>query len=852
MVKPSGGHGIGSAPTVRITPGDPIPGQSPNRVKGPVYPVIPGYEIIGVLGQGGMGVVYKASQIGLDSRPVRIVALKMIQPGVQVTADDLDRFNAEIRVVARLNDENIVRIFAVGEQNGLPYFAMEYVEGGSLAGKVAGQPQPPDEAAGLLQVLARAMHKAHEAGIIHRDLKPANVLVTTDGIPKITDFGLAKQLDSDSLRTASEAIMGTPCYMSPEQAKGKTAAVREPTDIYALGAILYDLLTGRPPFKGSTTLDTLDLVRNEEPVPPSRLVPKLPRDLETICLKCLEKDPERRFYKTAQELAADLQRYLERRPILARPVSAPERLRRLALRNKKVASLSATVALLVLAWAVTSSLLAGWLQVARVEAVANERVAKKTADVTLDQMHKMASLIAVRIQTPRLMRVDDPAYAQVVQLRSDLIELIRNTVTLMSEEIEKAGATKFARAAACQLLGDVEAKLGQSTEALKLYEEGRKLVQLTVDEEPQNDLARANLGVCLMLMGDVERELKGDARRALDGYYRQANHLQREILNHPRNGNVPEADRKKNLSHVNNHMGQALLSLGDPAAAYRCFQESLAHRQAWAKSLANPRTQDDLRNFVSAHSYVVEAHLWLGIVASHLGNAKGVHDHFGQALGMAKSLIQEWPEDTSFKSDLAEVQGAYGDALLRLDKVEEAETNYLGSRDILKLVIDRNGGGIPDVPLLALALERLGNVCTRLGKDSEAGGRYQMAWNLRQTWLQLVPTSLPRQAADLLASALDGKHAEAAQGAAALRPKVGQSTELLLQVAHCYAVCAARDASKKAQYVQGAMESLRAATAQDYKDHVLLQTDPYLEAIRAEPAFQATLAEVKARPGGRS
>jgi serine/threonine protein kinase len=307
---------------------------------GAVWPVIPGYEILGVIDQGGMGIVYRARQIRLN----RLVAVKMILTGCRPRADQLARFRAEAEAIARLQHPHVVQIYDVGQVAGRPFFTMELVEGGSLAQRLAGRRVSPADAAHLVETLARVIDYAHGQGIVHRDLKPANILVSggvvsgeararsstpnhsplTTHQVKITDFGLAKRLDAQTRHTQSGAIVGTPGYMAPEQAGGKVEAIGPAADIYALGAILYELLTGRPPFQGETALDTLLQVRAAEPVPPRRLQPRLPRDLETICLKCLEKKPERR-YPSAVALADDLACFLQRRPIAARRSACWER-----------------------------------------------------------------------------------------------------------------------------------------------------------------------------------------------------------------------------------------------------------------------------------------------------------------------------------------------------------------------------------------------------------------------------------------------------------------------------------------------------------------------------------------------
>jgi hypothetical protein len=309
---------------------------------------LPGYEILGLLGRGGMGVVYHARQTRLK----RLVALKMILAGAHAGPKELERFRLEAEAIARLQHPNVVQIYDVSEHEGKPYFSLEFVDGGSLHNTLTGTPLPAREAARLVETLARAMQAAHQLGVIHRDLKPANVLLTKAGTPKITDFGLAKLLGQDSGQSHTGQIMGTPSYMAPEQAAGNVKIIGAAADIYALGAILYELLTGRPPFKAASVLDTLEQVRTQEPVPPSQLQPKTPRDLETICLKCLQKEPAKR-YDSAASLADDLQRFLNGEPIHARPVGQAERLWRWCKRQPALSAASAAAVLGVLLALVT-------------------------------------------------------------------------------------------------------------------------------------------------------------------------------------------------------------------------------------------------------------------------------------------------------------------------------------------------------------------------------------------------------------------------------------------------------------------------------------------------------------------
>ncbi len=308
---------------------------------------IPGYEVLDTLGRGGMGVVYRARQKKLG----RVVALKMILAGAHAGEADLARFRTEAEAIARLQHPNIVQVYEVGEQGGLPYFSLEFCPGGSLEKRLAGTPLPAREAAALVEALARAMAAAHQKGVIHRDLKPANVLLAEDGTPKITDFGLARKLEDAAHPTLSGAILGTPSYMAPEQAAGKSKGIGPAADIYALGAILYELLTGRPPFKAATALDTLLQVIEQEPAPVRQLNPQAPRDLDTICLKCLQKAPQQR-YASAAALADDLRRFREGELITARPPGLLRRADRWVRRHQGLAMIwtAGVAALVVLLW----------------------------------------------------------------------------------------------------------------------------------------------------------------------------------------------------------------------------------------------------------------------------------------------------------------------------------------------------------------------------------------------------------------------------------------------------------------------------------------------------------------------
>jgi len=406
-----------------------LPGDKDLILDGVASP--PGFTLIKELGRGGMGVVFLAKQKALG----RQVALKMILSGSYSSEQERLRFLGEAEAVASVSHQNIVQIFELGTHQDLPFFALEFCPCGSLAQKLGGNPLASAEAAQLVSTLARAMQTAHAKGIIHRDLKPANILLAEDGTPKITDFGLARRAESAQGLTQSGAIVGTPSYMAPEQAGSKKQGINPATDVYALGAILYECLTGRPPFRAATVMETIHQVIHDDPVPPSKLVPGLPKDLETICLKSLSKDPGKR-YPSALELAADLQRYLTGESILARPATQLENTIKLARRNPVATALTSAAILSGLTILGVIGLAYKKLESERNKAQALRDKAESRLDMAIAAVEKIVSRVSSEkwqrnpiLQEERRSVLDDAiaTYQKFLEEESDDPRLLRTT-----------------------------------------------------------------------------------------------------------------------------------------------------------------------------------------------------------------------------------------------------------------------------------------------------------------------------------------------------------------------------------------------------------------------------------------
>jgi tetratricopeptide (TPR) repeat protein/tRNA A-37 threonylcarbamoyl transferase component Bud32 len=629
-------------------------------------PAVPGYEVLGELGRGGMGVVYKVRQPRLN----RVAALKMILAGDHAGPEDAARFLGEAEAVARLHHPNIVQVFACGDHDGHPYFEMEYVPGGSLADRLDGTPWPPREAARLVETLARALDEVHRLGVVHRDLKPANVLLAADGTPKVADFGLAKWLDGESGLTRTDHVLGSPSYMAPEQAEGKAGAVGPAADVYSLGAVLYELLTGRPPFKAATALETLEQVKSAEPVAPRRLQPKLPRDLETVCLKCLRKEPSRR-YDSAADLAEDLRRFGAGEPVRARPVGVMERGWRWCRREPALTALAA--ALMAASVVGCLGVATQWLraeghlgvvlhQRALLEADVRREVAARLA---LEKAHAREQEARRRAQQRfqlGMKAVDGySALAREDELRTDprlegLRKRLLGTALGFYTELQKsleADPTAQARYQLSDAYGQVASlheEMGARREALAAHQRSLALRETLAAAEPANQRLQASLARSHVWTGRALREV-GRLDEAARSVGRGLAIEEVLVRDHPTN-----TQYKGELAWSLHNLGLTRGQMGRADEAVRLLERSAAIREDLARvEPANPRRQSDL----------AQCQTELGSAYDDVGRPDESLRWIGRAAATLDELVRAHPEDDRSRASLARCLATLGAHLRR-------------------------------------------------------------------------------------------------------------------------------------------------------------------------------------------
>ena len=513
------------------------------------------YEIKKELGRGGMGVVYEARQVSLN----RPVALKMIRAGVLANDAELRRFQNEAEAVAMLDHPGIVPIFEVGEHDGQRYFSMKKIDGVGLDRMLADFTADPAAAARLVATTASAIHHAHQRGILHRDLKPANVLVDAQGEPHLTDFGLAKRVAGGNELTTSGVILGTPAYMAPEQASGRRGAVTTQTDVYGLGAILYALIASRPPFNGATVLDTLDQVRERPPESPRKYNAQVPRDLMVICLKCLEKDPRRR-YASADALAEDLRRFLANEPIAARPVSTSMRAWMWCRRNPAIAgAIALAAASLVLSLASVAVLL---IQEAR----HREAISRYEAEISFDLAQKAVDDYLTNVSENTLLKEQDSV--DIRGLRRDLLKSALTFYEQFAAQRKNDPRLRVQLAKAYFRVGQITREIDSPTQAMSAFRAAQGISEPLVLADPMNPELSSNLAECFLAIGKLD-SWNGNFRAALTTLGRSRAILESLSQDYP-----TDPRYLSSLADCYSEIGIAHAKLGEP-------DQSLAiHRKA--------------------------------------------------------------------------------------------------------------------------------------------------------------------------------------------------------------------------------------------------------------------------------
>jgi tetratricopeptide (TPR) repeat protein/tRNA A-37 threonylcarbamoyl transferase component Bud32 len=587
------------------------------------------YELIHELGRGGMGVVYKARQLSLN----RMVALKLIKSDILAGEDERRRFQNEAETVALLDHPHIVPIYEVGSQDGRQYFTMKLINGPSLETKLVDLGADPKTSARLVKTVAEAVHHAHQRGILHRDLKPSNILLHDRSEPYVTDFGLAKRVAGGSEMTDSGAILGTPSYMAPEQAAGRRGSVTTTSDVHGLGAILYSLLTGRAPFQGESVMDILERVLERPPLPPSKINPGTPRDLEVICLKCLAKEPTRR-YESAQALADDLGRYIEGDPIVGRPVSAWERAWKWARRRP-----SRAAALAALSVALITLLAGGLYYNARLRhemkvTIQAERVAAANAKVANDQRN-----LALKVLNQLVYEVQEKL-APTPATRSVRQGLLAIAIAGLDEIGQSAvgAAPDLSQAVAHQKIGDIFRIIGRSDTAREHYERSRQLAS-SLETPARGETATAevlyhtHMGLGqLAIRAQQFGAAKSDLARAV---------FMAESIVATRPGH---AAARRDLIEAYHLLGRAYSFALEFPAAESWFRKMQEQAKRWI---------DEDPGSGQACDLLASSHRKLGDLRKLSANYAAARQEYQQAIDIAEKVLKRDPENLEYQMHLA-------------------------------------------------------------------------------------------------------------------------------------------------------------------------------------------------------
>lgn len=857
-------------------------GESSRTGADPVEPrEIADYQIQGTLGRGGMGVVYRARHRTLG----RTVALKMILNGDYAEPEALKRFVAEARAVAKLQHPGIMHVFDIGEHDGVPWFSLEFIDGRDLRQELRGQPREPRAAAELVAQLCDTMQYAHGQGVLHRDLKPSNVMLDTQGRPKIMDFGLARNVDPESsLKTREGTIMGTPSYMPPEQARGEVSSLSPRSDQYSLAAILYEMLTARPPFIAARPLDTILQVVRDEPVPPRRLQPGIPVDLETICLKGLQKEQAARYADCA-EMAADLRRFLNGEPIAARPISRPERAWRWCKRNPKVAVPSTLAAVFVLAtaiistwaWSTTSAqaaLLAEERDKVRLQrdeaqrerdearrqrTIANqqqaraeekEELARKQAELALRSIQFVVTEIDDKLAEQPGMSDTRLAIMEAVSRRWDEIDLqlsggIRGEAvpTLMALR-QKIGVTYL----------ELDRLREAQAEFEKLYRMGEERIAL----KGRNDATRTNLAKIALVWAETRSRLEGDPAATLELLERSAE-LVRETLRdpQPQEGSPARNDILELLGAAVQNLGVEYLRQGRLPEAAAAFQESLESNGAVLEAIRSApgfaEMDDDEKDTLTASRQISydKSAVGLAYLQFRLGQTEPAIALYERAIAARREILVRRPSMLPLRLELAGYLGNYGHSLLWLDRTEGAEPLLRESLQLHEEVFRADPEKADYKRMLSTALYRLATLRDLQGHADESLSLFERARQLREELH--TASSDERNATNLmLAEARVGNVERAVAHVDRLGGNPARNGELHLERARALSQLARHSVGERQNaFRESALAALERAVAEGYSDPFRVRAEHDLRPLHDIPRFRAVLNELESRPRGQ-